>query len=219
MTQFWKTQNLPRNIPRNFFKSLKLDSKLFKMVQIYFSISLKIFGYMIKLIGHNLENTEFRGTFRGSFSKVFKLISNFSKWSKYTPLYIEGSLETVQLIWHNRGTFHGIFLKVLKLIQKCSKWSKHTPLWVWGSLELWLSCYDTIWNPRNFWQNSVEFAIWYILTIWNSLETVLRLLKKFRGKFCFSDCAVFCEALLRCSSNSLRIILWPFGTLTVEKKV
>ena len=42
----------------NFFESLKTDSKLFQMVKIYPSISWRIVGNVIKLIGHILENTE-----------------------------------------------------------------------------------------------------------------------------------------------------------------
>ena len=42
----------------HFFESLKTDSNLFKMVQIYLSMSLRNFRYVIKLIWHNLENTE-----------------------------------------------------------------------------------------------------------------------------------------------------------------
>ena len=48
-TEFW----------RNFFKSLKTDSKRFQMVQTYPSMSLRTFVNVIKLILHNLENTEF----------------------------------------------------------------------------------------------------------------------------------------------------------------
>ena len=50
---------ITRNLPRNFFKSLKTDSKRFQIVQTYPSMSLRTFVNVIKLILHNLENTEF----------------------------------------------------------------------------------------------------------------------------------------------------------------
>ena len=57
-----KTWNLPRSIPRNFFKSLilKADSKRFQRVKIYPSMSLR----------NNLENTEFFTEFLIIFSNV-----------------------------------------------------------------------------------------------------------------------------------------------------
>ena len=45
-----ETRNLLRNIPRNFFKSLKTDSKQLQMTQTYPSRSLRTFVNVIKLI-------------------------------------------------------------------------------------------------------------------------------------------------------------------------
>ena len=72
----WKTLNLPHNVPRNFFKSLETDSKLLQMVKIYPSMSWRIFGNVIKLVGHNLENTEFLTEFLGTCSKCLQPIPN-----------------------------------------------------------------------------------------------------------------------------------------------
>ena len=52
------------------FESLKTDSKLFQMVKIYPSMSWRIVGNVCKLIGHNLENTEFLTEFQIISSKV-----------------------------------------------------------------------------------------------------------------------------------------------------
>ena len=43
---------------------------------------------------HKMTQYGNHGTFRGVFSKVLKLITNCSKWSKYTPPCGGGSLDT-----------------------------------------------------------------------------------------------------------------------------
>ena len=59
VTRFSGKHGILDGIPQNFFKSLKTDSKQFQMVQTYPSMSLGTFVNVIKLMLHNLENTEF----------------------------------------------------------------------------------------------------------------------------------------------------------------
>ena len=59
VTRFSGKHGILDGIPRNFFKSLKTDSKGFQMVQTYPSMSLRTFVSVFKLGLHNLENTKF----------------------------------------------------------------------------------------------------------------------------------------------------------------
>ena len=58
LRDFLEKHGILDGIPRNFFKSLKTDSKRFQMVQTYPSVSLRTFVNVAKLILHKLENTE-----------------------------------------------------------------------------------------------------------------------------------------------------------------
>ena len=59
ITRFFGKHGILDGILRNFFESLKTDSKRFQMVQTYPSMSLRTFVNAIRLILHNLENTKF----------------------------------------------------------------------------------------------------------------------------------------------------------------
>ena len=54
----------------------EIGSKLFQMVQIYISMTWMIFGNVIRLIWHNLENMEYLTEFRRICSKVPLTISS-----------------------------------------------------------------------------------------------------------------------------------------------
>ena len=54
----------------------------------------------------------------------------------------------------------------------------------------------------------------YILTIWNILESVLRLQKILRKIPCVSDCVIIGEVSLRWSTNLTKITLRPFGIVS-----
>ena len=75
-TQYGKHGIFQGNIPRNFFESLKTDSILFQIFKIYPSMSWRIFGKIIKLVGRNLENTEYLTECCGNCSKCLQPISN-----------------------------------------------------------------------------------------------------------------------------------------------
>ena len=143
-------RNLLLNIPQNFFKSLKTDSKLFQMVKIYPSMNWRIVGNVFKLIGHNLENTEFSTEFRINCTKVrFTLSTPHLMFQIAIALFCVNLRNIGATLYQSitqsgkhgifGGTFRGIFSKVLKLISNCSELSKYSPQGVEGSLETYLS--------------------------------------------------------------------------------
>ena len=83
-------------MPQNFFESLKTDSKLFQIIKIYPSLTWRIFGNIIRLIWHNLENMESSAWF---FQMFFNWFRTDSKWSKYTHLWVGWFLDML-LSWY-----------------------------------------------------------------------------------------------------------------------
>ena len=69
-TRYSDKHRILDGIPLNFFKSLKTFSERFQMVQTYPSMSLRTVVNVIKLILHNLENTEFLTEFRIIYSLI-----------------------------------------------------------------------------------------------------------------------------------------------------
>ena len=63
-------------IPQSLFKTFGNGSKLLHMVQNCLWIKWKLFGNIIKLMGHNLENTEFLTGFRGTCPECEQPIPN-----------------------------------------------------------------------------------------------------------------------------------------------
>ena len=121
-----------------FFESLKTDSKRFEIDQTYPSMSLRTFVNVIKLILHNLENTEFLTEFRiiRSLISLTPSTPQFGFQRAVALFYVNlrniGATFTLNdTIWKTRLFPRNIprnFSKVLNLILNGSKWSKHTPL-------------------------------------------------------------------------------------------
>ena len=148
LRDFLEKHGILDGIPRNFFKSLKTDSKRFLMVQTFPSMSLRTFVNVIKLIWHNLKNTEFLTEFRIICSLIPLTLSTV--WVPKCSSIIQCQLEEHRSdafplktqcgkLGIFRGTFRGIFSKVLKLILNGSELSKYSPPWVGGSLQTYLS--------------------------------------------------------------------------------
>ena len=94
------------------------------MVQIYPSMSLKIFGNAIKLICHDLEYTEFLTEFRRTCSRVVQTIPTAQKLSQKVWAYFcvrsldhwsGGSYKSLHSQWH--GIFHEFFGESWKWFQ------------------------------------------------------------------------------------------------------
>ena len=138
----------------------------------------KIFGNLINVVGHNLENTEFLTEFRVTCSKCVQLIPTSQKLLKmvralfWISLRIIGATRHLKL--HNlENTEHSAeFFKSPKNDSKPFQMVKLYP-------SMSQRIFGHIFKLKG---HNLENR-GFILTIWNSLESVLRLSKKFRGMF------------------------------------
>ena len=96
------------------------------MVQIYPSMSLKIFGNLIKLICHDLEYTEFLTEFRRTCSRVVQTIPSSQKLSQKRDRWIIGAGVHIKVYILNDTEYSMKFLvslendsKLFQLVQNC----------------------------------------------------------------------------------------------------
>ena len=103
-------------------------------------MSWRIVETVFKLIGHNLENTEFLTEFRiiCSFCSFCTFYSTFDAPDGHTIILCEFEVPRSNASQKmTQSGKHGIYRR--KLIPNCFIWSKYTPPSIGGSLEMQLS--------------------------------------------------------------------------------